>query len=69
VLATEDKQLKRVENHANTDQKSLEEEINGLKSKLAAYPKLDQYVLDCFALDMHFENQQMPVYDYGRSWK
>ncbi len=69
VLATEDKQLKSLENHAKTDQKSIEQEIKDLKSKLAAYPKLDQYVLDCFALDIHSEHQQMPVYDYGRSWK
>jgi hypothetical protein len=69
VLATEDKQLKSLENQAKTDQKSLDQEIKDLKSKLAAYPKLDQYVLDCFALDLHSEHQQMPVYDYGRSWK
>jgi hypothetical protein len=69
VLATEDKQLKNLENQAKTDQKSLDQEIKDLKSKLAAYPKLDQYVLDCFALDLHSEHQQMPVYDYGRSWK
>jgi hypothetical protein len=69
VLASEDKQLKSLENQAKTDQKSLEQEIKDLKSKLAAYPKLDQYVLDCFALDMHSEPQRMPVYDYGRPWK
>lgn len=69
VLATEDKQLKSLENHAKTDQKLVEQEIKELKSKLAAYPKPDQYVLDCFALDKHGEHQQMPVYDYGRSLK
>jgi hypothetical protein len=38
-------------------------------AKLAAYPKPDQYVLDCFALDMHSDHQQMPVFDYGRLWQ
>jgi hypothetical protein len=69
LLASEDKQLKSLENQAKTDQKPLEQELKDLKSKLAAYPKLDHYELDCFALDMHSEHQQMPVYDYGRSWK
>jgi len=69
VLASEDKQLKHLENQAKTDQKSVEQEIKALQARLAAYPKLNQYVLDCFALDMHSEHQQIPVYDYGRSWK
>lgn len=69
VLAVEDKQLKNLENQAKTDQKSVEQEIKDLQARLAAYPKVNQYVLDCFALDRHSELQQMPVYDYGLSWK
>ena len=67
-MASEDKQLKNLENRAKADRKSVDQEIKDLKAKLAAYARPDQYVLDCFALDMHSEHQQMPVYDSCRSW-
>jgi hypothetical protein len=65
VLAAEDKQLKSVETQAELQQKPVDEELREIKAKLASYPKPDEYVLDCFALDLHSEYQGMPVYDYG----
>jgi hypothetical protein len=65
VLAAEDKHLKSVEMEAETQQKPIEEELREIKAKLADYPKPEEYVLDCFALELHSEYQGMPVYDHG----
>jgi hypothetical protein len=69
VLAAEDKQLKSVETQADLQQKAVDEELREIKAKLAGYPKPDEYVLDCFALELHSESQGIPVYDYGNPSK
>lgn len=69
VLAGEDKQLKQTESQAKAEQKPLDEEAKEIKNKLAGCPNLDRYVVDCFALDLHFDYAAMPVFDHGRPIK
>jgi len=66
VLSAEDKQLKQIENHAKIQEQPLDEELKQLKSKLASYPKIGEYVVDCFALDLRYESGSMAVYDNGQ---
>lgn len=66
VLALEDKQLKQGENQARAEQKAIDQQIKDVKSRLAAFPKSEAYLVDCFALDLQSEYNHMPVYDYGR---
>jgi hypothetical protein len=67
VLAAEDKQLKQTQTQAQNDQKPIDEELKDLKARLAAYPKPDLYVVDCFALDLQYDSSAIPVYDHGRT--
>lgn len=69
VLAAEDKQLKQIEKQAETQEKPLDDELKEIKEKLAAYPKTDQYLVDCFALDLKYDSSAMRVYDHGRTAK
>jgi hypothetical protein len=66
ILATEDKQLKQAENAAQTERKVLDQQIKDIQAKLAIYPNMDHYEVDCFALDLRYDYQSMPVYDHGR---
>ena len=65
-LSLEDGQLKQAENVAKAGQKPLDQQIQELKSKLAAYGRADRYSLDCFALDLQTDYEGMPVYEHGR---
>lgn len=65
ALAQTNRQLRQVEDQAKAELKILDQQIKGLKAKLAAYPSSDHYVLDCFALDTGQEQSQMPAYDHG----
>jgi hypothetical protein len=66
VLALEDKQLKQTETTVQAGEKALDQEIKDLKAKLAIYPSTDHFEVDCFALDLHYDYQRVPVYDHGR---
>jgi hypothetical protein len=66
LLAVENRQLKAAEDHAKAEQKPLDERMKEIQAKLSAYPKSDHYVVDCFALDMQYEFDRLPVYDHGR---
>lgn len=66
VLALEDKQLKQTETNAQAEEKILDQEIKDLKTKLAIYPSTDHFEVDCFALDLGYDNERVPVYDHGR---
>ena len=65
ALAQANRQLRQVEDQAKAELKLLDQQIKGLKAKLAGYPSSYHYVLDCFALDTGQEQSQMPVYDHG----
>jgi hypothetical protein len=69
VLAAEDKQLKQVESAAKAQETTLDQQIKELKSKLAIYPNTDHYEVDCFALDLQYDYNRLPVYDHGRVLK
>jgi hypothetical protein len=66
VLTLEVRQLKEAENRAYQGQRPLDQEIQELKKKLASYPHSDHYLVDCFALDRHWEYERLRVYDHGR---
>ena len=67
VLAMEDRRLKQAENEAKAGQKPLDQQIKDLKSKLAVYGNTGHYRIDCFALDLQYDYQRLPVYDHGRT--
>ncbi|HLH54867.1 MAG TPA: hypothetical protein VKY92_14755 [Verrucomicrobiae bacterium] len=66
LLAEEEKQLKDIESAAQEKQKNLDQQIKDLKAKLAVYPALDHYEVDCFALDLHYDVGRVAVYDHGQ---
>lgn len=66
ILQLEDHRLKQAEKDAKTQQKPLDQQIKDLTAKLAVYPNKDHYVLDCFALDLQQDYQQMPLYEHGQ---
>lgn len=66
VLALEDRRLKRTEQEAKARQQPLDQQIQAIKAKLAVYPKTDHYEVDCFALDMQYDFDRLPVYDHGQ---
>jgi hypothetical protein len=69
VLAEEDKHLKHIESTTKAQGTSLDQQIKELKTKLAIYPNTDHYEVDCFALDLQFDHNRLPVYDHGRVLK
>ena len=69
VLDMEDRQLKKAENDTKAQEKPLDQQIKELKTQLAAYPNHDRYVVDCFALDLKSDFEQLPVYDHGQVMK
>jgi len=69
TLASESRQVKAVEDEVKRELKPLDQQIQDLKKRLAAYPNTDHYVLDCFALDTSQELNGAPVYDHGLAWK
>ena len=66
VLALEEKQLRQAQDRAKEGQKPLDQQIQELKTQLAAYAHSDHYLVDCFALDRHWEYEKLPIYDHGR---
>lgn len=69
VLANEERQLKKIENEVKAAQKLLDQQIQELKSKLAGFDSTGHYTIDCFALDLQYDHERMPVYDHGRVMK
>ncbi len=69
VLAVEDRQLKQLENEAKAQEKPLDQQIQELKAKLAVYSNPNNYTLECFALDLQRDYEQLPVYDHGQVMK
>jgi hypothetical protein len=63
--AIEARQLHVVETRAASDLKVLDRQVAELNKKLAVYPKGDQYVIDCFALETGKEQNGIRIYDYG----
>ncbi len=66
ALAQTTRQLHQLEKEAKSELKQLDQQIRELKAKRASYTTSENYVLDCFALDMRQEVSGMPVYDHGR---
>jgi hypothetical protein len=66
LLALEDRRLKQTQDETKAEQKPLDQRSQELKSKLAVYPNPDYYIVDCFALDVQYEFDRLPVYDHGR---
>jgi hypothetical protein len=66
ALAQTARQWRQVETEAKAQLKIVDSQIKLLKTRLAAYPSPDHYVLDCFVLDTGQDQSQMPVYDHGR---
>lgn len=69
VLAAERKQLKQAGDAARSEEKTLNQQIEQLKSKLPPGSDPQHYTLDCFALDRGYDYDQLAVYDYGRVTK
>jgi hypothetical protein len=65
ALSQEAKQLNQASEQAKSQVKLLDRQIQPLKDKLATYANSEHYVVDCFALDMGREAQNMAVYDHG----
>lgn len=65
TLAAESRQVQAIQSEDKKRLTYLDGKIREMNSKLAAYPKPDQYVVDCFALDTGERSQATPVYDHG----
>ena len=68
-LSQENKDLSALDSQAKARLKLLDQQIQALKNKLAAYPSSDHYVLDCFALDTGQKANGLPVYDHGTAFQ
>jgi len=64
-LAAQNRQDKQIMDQAKAELKPLDQQIQALKTQLAAYPNPDHYVVDCFALDGGQTYQGLLLYDYG----
>jgi hypothetical protein len=64
-LAAESRQMQQAWAQVSAQIKVLDQQIQGIKRLLSAYPETDQYVVDCFALDLGQEMDRIPVFDYG----
>jgi hypothetical protein len=49
--------------------KPVDQQLQQLKTRLAAYPNSDHYIVDCFALESGSRYNGAPVYDHGMVWK
>ena len=65
-VALEHKQATQVQNQAKEELKPVDQQLQDLKKKLAAYPNPDHYEVDCFALETLQQYSGMPLYDHGR---
>ena len=65
-LAAEHRQATQVEHQAKQNLKPLDQQIQELKKKLAAYPNPDHYEVDCFALETLLQSSGMPLYEHGQ---
>ncbi len=69
ALAAEHRQVVQVENQAKQELKPVDQQIQDLKKKLAAYPNPDHYEVDCFALDTQRVYNGLPLYDHGQVYQ
>ena len=69
VLAAENRQVNSARQEADAELKPLDQQIHDLKVRLALYPNLDHYEVDCFALDNRAQFQGMAVLDHGAVWR
>lgn len=69
VLALEQRQLKKTESDVKAQERPLDQQIEELKAKLAGYPSRDRYQIDCFALDLQRDYEQLSIYEYGQVMK
>jgi len=65
ALGQENKELTALDNQEKAQIKLLDQQIQLLKNRLAAYPNSDHYVVDCFALDTGREENGVSVYEHG----
>ncbi len=65
VVTAEARQVRLVQNQSKAELKPLDQQIAELKRKLAPYPSVDHYEVDCFALDANQEYQGMRLLDHG----
>jgi hypothetical protein len=64
-LAVEGRQLRWTDSQLKNQLKPYDQQLQDLKTKLAAYPNPDHYTLDCLALDAEQKYNGMPVFDHG----
>jgi hypothetical protein len=64
-LTAQNRQNQAIVNQAKGELKPLDQQIQTLKTQLAAYPYPDHYAVDCFALEAAQVSQGMLIYDYG----
>jgi len=63
------RQEQLTENEAKAELKSLDQQIQDVKQKLAVYPTSDHYEVDCFALDIGQTYNGLQLYDHGLVFK
>jgi hypothetical protein len=69
ALGIEARQVSSAEKQAKSELQPLDQQIQALKKKLAAYSNAERYDVDCFALDTGQEYRRMPIYDHGQLYR
>ncbi len=69
VAAQESRSLSLTSKEAKADVKLLDAQIKNVKTKLGAFPDPERFGIDCFALDTGQRSGELPVFDYGVTYK
>ncbi len=69
TLAAEHNQAAEVEKEAKQELKPLDQQLQAVKKKLAAFPHPDRYEVDCFALELQQDYTGLPLYDHGQVYQ
>lgn len=69
LLAAEAGDLNYSQKQTKEQLKPVDEQIQDLKKKLAAFPNPDHYEVDCFALKTVLQYQKLPVFDHGQVYR
>ena len=65
AVDAEHRQATQTENEAKAELKPIDKQVQDLKSKLAIYPTIDHYEVDCFALDLDQKYGGLYLFDHG----
>jgi len=69
TLSAEHNQAAQAEKEAKQELKPLDQQLQAVKKKLAAFPNPDHYEVDCFALELQQEYTGLPLYDHGQVYQ